>query len=357
MPGHDMIVAGFSAGGVDAMVRLVAGLPADLPAAVLVVHHFPATSVSALPAILRRSGALPALHAAHNQWIEPGRIYVAPPGRHMLVAGERIQLTLGPTENGHRPAIDPLFRTAARTYGPRVIGVLLSGSLDDGTVGLMAVKQHGGITVVQDPEEALYAGMPESAIQRVEVDYVLPVEEIAELLTRLTREPVALQRGGYAMLPEDREPKDPAEVGTAAIEDGPLPGPPSPLSCPACGGALWELASEDLVRYRCHVGHAYTADSMVGAQASVVETALWTAMRALEEKAELSRRLAGRSQRRGLERLARRYEASTKNAERGSEAIRQLLLSGTAEPAIRDGDVEAEEPDGLSATAAGAERM
>jgi two-component system chemotaxis response regulator CheB len=313
------------------MARLVAGLPRDLAAAVLVVHHFPGNSVSALPNILQRAGHLPAMHAEHNQLIEPGQIYVAPPDRHMLVVRERIHLTRGPRENGHRPAIDPLFRSAARQLGARVIGVLLSGALDDGTVGIMAVKTNGGTAVVQDPDDALYRSIPESALQRVAIDHVLPVPEIAQLLTRLAREPVAIKEGSHAMLPEDHERYDPAEVGTADIESGPLPGPPTALTCPDCGGAIWESVSGELVRYRCHVGHAYTADSMVSAQASVVEAALWTAVRALEEKAELSRRLADRSRRRGLARLAGRYDEAVKNAEVGSDSIRQLLLSGTAD--------------------------
>jgi two-component system, chemotaxis family, protein-glutamate methylesterase/glutaminase len=343
MPGYSIIVLGFSAGGVEAVARLVEGLPANLPAAILVVHHFPATSVSALPSILSRAGLLPALHPEHDERIEPGHIYIAPPGQHMLVAGDRIRLTRGPRENGHRPAIDPLFRTAARSFGSRVIATLLSGSLDDGVVGLMAVKRHRGITIVQDPDEALYDAMPRSALERVEVDHVLPVKEIAQLLTRLTREPVAQLEGTPAMLPEELEPRDPAEAGTAAVEEGPLPGPPTALSCPDCGGALWESVNGHLVRYRCHVGHAYTADSMVGAQAAVVEAAMWTAVRALQEKAELSRRLAERSERRGLDRLAARYRSAVEKAERGSEAIRQLLLSGTAEPPVTHPASEPEE--------------
>jgi two-component system chemotaxis response regulator CheB len=261
----------------------------------------------------------------------------------MLIAGDRIHLTRGPRENGHRPAIDPLFRTAARSFGSRVIATLLSGSLDDGVVGLMAVKRHNGIVIVQDPEEALYAAMPQSAVERVDVDHVLPVNEIAQLLTRLTGEPVAQQEGSPAMLPEELEPRDPAEAGTAAVEEGPLPGPPTALTCPDCGGALWESISGKLVRYRCHVGHAYTADSMVGAQATVVEAAMWTAVRALQEKAELSRRLAERSERRGLARLATRYRSAVEKAERGSEVIRQLLLSGTAEPPVTEPASESEE--------------
>ena len=340
------------------MTRLAAGLPRDLPAAVFVVHHFPGNSVSALPNILARSGSLPALHPAHNQQIEPGYIYVAPPDRHMLIIERRIHLTRGPRENGHRPAIDPLFRTAARTFGPRVMGVLLSGALDDGTVGMMAVKQHGGVAIVQDPREALYAGIPESAIQRVAVDHVLTVKQIGQLLTRLSREPVGLQEGGQGMLPEDQEDRDPAQAGTARIEDGPFPGPPTALTCPDCGGAIWENVSGNLVRYRCHVGHAYTADSMVDAQAAVVETALWTAVRALEEKGELSRKLAERTRSRGLDRLAARYQDAVESAERGSNAIRQLLLSGTAEAPTPDRSMDSQESvTGWSADAAGAERM
>ena len=355
MPGHDVIVIGFSAGGVNAMASLAAGLPGDLPAAVFVSHHFPATSVSALPDILRRSGPLAASHAVHNERIEPGRIYIAPPGRHMLIGRDRVQLSRGPRENGHRPAIDPLFRTAARFYGPRVVGVLLSGSLDDGSVGLMAVKQHGGTAVVQDPDEALHDGMPRSGMARVEVDYILPISEMAQLLIRLARKAAAPQEGRQAMLPEDHEPLDPAQAGTAALEEGPLPGPPTALTCPECGGAIWESVDRELVRYRCHVGHAYTADSIVVAQASVVEAALWTAVRALEERAELSRRLAGRSRNRGLDRLAKRYEAAVQKAELGSNAIRHLLLSGTAEAATVHDAMEAEERTTWSTSAASAE--
>jgi len=338
------------------MVRLAADLPRDLPAAIFVVHHFPANSVSALPSILCRAGPLPAVHATHDQEIAPGRIYIAPPDRHMLVVENRIHLSRGPRENGHRPAVDPLFRTAAREFGPRIVGVLLSGSLDDGTVGLMAVKRHGGLTVVQDPGEALYPAMVQSAMERVGVDLVLPVQDIAQLLTRLSREPVALHEGDTAMLPEEEEVQDPAEGGTAAIADGPLPGPPTALTCPDCGGAIWEQVEGELVRYRCHVGHAYTVDSMVGAHAALVETALWTAVRALEEKAQLSRRLAERSRRRGLDRLAQRYAEAVQSAEHGSSSIRQLLLNGTADPVTSDGREQLGERAEWGAEVSGGER-
>jgi two-component system chemotaxis response regulator CheB len=188
MPGHDIIVIGFSAGGVEALARLIAALPQDLPAALFVVHHFPAKGVSVLPEILRRSGRLPAFHPKHGQPIEHGRVYIAPPDRHLLIHGNRVHLSRGPRENGYRPAIDSLFRTAARTFGSRVVGVLLSGSLDDGVAGLMDVKRQGGVAVVQDPADALYPGMPRNAIQRVPVDQVVPLHEIAPILTRLAQE-------------------------------------------------------------------------------------------------------------------------------------------------------------------------
>ena len=338
------------------MVRLAASLPRDFTAAVLVVHHFPGNSKSALPSILGRSGKLPAAHPEHNEPIEPGRIYVAPPDRHMLVVDGRLHLTRGPHENGHRPAIDPLFRTAARTLGPRIIGVLLSGALDDGTVGMLAVKRHGGIAVVQDPEEALYSGIPGSAIERVAVDHVLPVEAIAQLLTRLTRQPVAIPEGTQPMLPEDQEHTDPAEAGTADIESGPLPGSPTALTCPDCGGAIWEQVDGELVRYRCHVGHAYTADSMVGAHAALVEAALWTAVRALEEKAQLSRRLAERSRSRGLDRLEQRYAEAVQSAELGSNSIRHLLLNGTADPVTGQASEAGEQVESSASVLSGARR-
>jgi chemotaxis response regulator CheB len=201
--GRDIIVIGFSAGGVDPVVRLVAELPADFAAAVFIVHHFPAKSISALPHIVSRAGPLPADHPQHGERVFPGRIYIAPPNRHMLLGEGRIHLTNGPREHGHRPAVDPLFRTAARVYGARAVGVLLSGTLDDGTEGLLAIKRHHGVTVVQDPAEALYPGMPNSAILEVGVDHVKPVERIGSLLVELASQPVAHLVQGNLLAPLD----------------------------------------------------------------------------------------------------------------------------------------------------------
>src|SRR5260370_5335622 len=187
--GHDMRVSGASTGGVDALGRCGANLPADLPVAVFVVLHIPASTPSHLPQILNRAGPLKALHPTDGERIRHGRIYVAPPGKHLLLEHGHIHLTLGPRENHHRPAVDPLFRSAARSYGPRVIGGVLTGALSDGTSGLLAIKRHGGVTIVQDPAEAVAPGMPARAAQYVQVDHCVLPREIAPLLCALAQQP------------------------------------------------------------------------------------------------------------------------------------------------------------------------
>jgi two-component system chemotaxis response regulator CheB len=345
--GRDIIVIGFSAGGVDPLVRVITDFPADLAAAVFVVHHFPAKSISALPSIVGRAGRLPASHPSHGEEVVPGRVYIAPPDRHMLLAEGRIYLASGPREHGHRPAIDPLFRTAARSYGPRVVGVLLSGTLDDGTEGLLAIKRHHGVTVVQDPVEALYPGMPSSAIEEVGVDHVEPVGRIGSLLVRLTAEAVAVS--DRTSPPPALDPPDPAAAGTRPLANHKPPGVPSGLTCPECGGVLWEANQGGFFHYRCHVGHAYSEETMLTAQAQGLEAALWTAVRALEEKAELARHLARHSRRRGMHRSAERFEQSVEEAERGSTELRKLLLRGVAGPPIAPEEAEiAEQDSGLS---------
>ena len=271
-----VIVVGASAGGVESLSRLVARLPADLPAAVFVVLHISASGPSVLPEILTRAGRLPAAHARDGEAIEPGRIYVAPPAHHLLVKPGRVMVTRGPKENGARPAVDPLFRTAARSYGPWTIGVVLSGGLDDGTSGLMEVKRYEGVAAAQDPGEAIFPSMPASAIENVRVDYVLPLDQLGPLLARLAREPVPAEQGAAFMSRNNgAEQPDVAEVGTDALKSGDLSMPPSRFTCPECGGALWELENGRLLRYRCHVGHGYTADSLMAAQAEKLEDALW----------------------------------------------------------------------------------
>jgi len=337
MQGHDIIVIGFSAGGIEPLLQLVADLPSDLPAALFVVHHFPAHSISALPSILSRTADLPVRVARNGEPVAPGHIYVGRPDRHLLLAPGRIRLTRGPREHGNRPALDPLFRSAARSYGPRVIGVILSGTLDDGTVGLHAIKSAGGLAVVQDPEQAAYPGMMQSALAHVEVDHVVSAGEMGALLARLTREPAVLSG---ALVPADLDPEldpdrpEPAMVGTAALRRPTLPGVPSTLTCPECGGSLFEEEKAGLLHFRCHVGHAFSEETLMAVQAQALEGALWAAVRALEEKAELGRRLAERAEVRGWRQSAARFEHAARDAEQGSSMIRGTLLNGPVRQAL-----------------------
>jgi two-component system chemotaxis response regulator CheB len=185
---HDIVVVGFSAGGIGPMLRFAGGLRADFPGAVFVVHHFPSQAVSALPAILRRTATIPVAQAVDGEPVVPGRIYVAPPDYHLVFETHTVRLTQGPREHGHRPAIDPLFRSAAQAFGPRVAGVILSGTLDDGTAGLLEITAHGGLALVQDPEEADYPGMARSALRTGQVDQVAPALELGILVDRLARD-------------------------------------------------------------------------------------------------------------------------------------------------------------------------
>ena len=332
MSGHDIIVVGASAGGVEVLVQLVSALPLDLPAAVFVVLHIPAQTPSVLPNILNRvikkrqaDALLQAVHPDDGDQIKPGNIYLAPPNQHLLVKQGYIRLARGPRENNHRPAIDPLFRTAARAYGQRVIGVVLSGTLDDGTAGLLAVKQRGGVAVVQHPEDALYAGMPRSAIENVRVDHILPAAEIAPLLVELANQPIE-QTGVEAMSSDMEMEADMAELEPGALQSSERPGKPSGYGCPDCGGVLWELHEEELVRFRCRTGHAYSVATLLAKQSEAQEDALWNALRALEEKAALAERLAKRAGDRQQQISAQRFGEQAQAARSRAELVRQLLL-------------------------------
>jgi len=338
VPFRDLIVVGASAGGVEALSQLVARLPADLAAAVLVVLHVPPDRPSVLPRILGLAGPLPATHAKGGERAEHGHLYVAPPGRHLLVHDGTLRLSAGPKEGGHRPAIDPLFRTAARAAGSRVVGVLLSGALDDGTAGMVSIKQLGGVCIVQDPSEAICGDMPRNALQNAEIDHCLKVAEIAELLVRLSREEAPESR---------RKPNQLIErEAHIALDDGsqdvtPAPGEPSQFSCPACGGVLNEIHDGDLLRFRCRVGHAYGPDALRLEQQSALEGALWAALRALEEQASLARRLAVRGRELKQTKSAARFDDRASAAERQAALVREALRHGLSSAAEAD-----EEPPG-----------
>jgi two-component system chemotaxis response regulator CheB len=327
MAGHDLIVIGASAGGVEAMTELARKLPGDIPATVLVVVHAMSGSRGMLAHILARAGPLPASMAREGDPLQPGQIYVAPPNRHLLVRDGRVELSAGPRENHTRPAIDPLFRTAARAYGPRVVGVVLTGSLDDGTAGLLLIKQHGGLAVVQDPLTAAYPDMPRSAIENVAVDYVRRLEEIPELLVHLAHEPVPASavesRSGAPDAPvvEVRDVQEDA----AAMEQGEDASSPTLWTCPDCGGALWMIREGELVRFRCHMGHAFSPASLRSAQAERVEEALWGAVRALRERATFSRRLARRMRDSRVVHMVERYEEEAVLNDEQAQLVLQVI--------------------------------
>jgi two-component system, chemotaxis family, protein-glutamate methylesterase/glutaminase len=326
MRGHDIVVVGASAGGVEALGRLTRSLPEDLPAALFVVLHVPSSTSSALPSILDRQGPLPARHASDGEPIRRGRIYVAPPDSHMLIGRDTIRLSRGPRENGHRPAVDPMFRSAARAHGLRAVGVVLSGVLDDGAAGLLAIKVMGGIAIVQDPDDALYPSMPHNAIEHVKVDHVAPVPTIAEILGELAMEPPV---PGPDPPPHVRllEP-EPDEFVDPMPDRGPddVPGRPSIFACPDCQGVLWEIQDGGLVRYRCHVGHAWSPESLLSHQGEALEGALWVALRSLQERAALARRMADPARDRGYRITATRFDEQAREAEQAAAVLRHLLV-------------------------------
>lgn len=308
-------------------MRLVADLPADLPAAVIIVMHLAPNGNSALPYILGRAGRLPVTVAEDHARISHGQVYVAPPDHHVLVHRGHLRVVRGPRENMFRPAIDPLFRSAAYSYGPRVVGVVLTGSLDDGTAGLVTIKRFGGLAVVQDPHDALFPGMPTNALRSVEVDYRLPLAEIGATLSRLGRDPASSREVPHV---SDENTADyerrVAELDLSAIEQDDRPGTPSEFACPECGGVLWEVKDGTLVRFRCRVGHAFSGESLMAAQTTGLEDALWSALRALEEKLSLAQRLAERAHTNRQSRAASRFEEQARTAEEHAETLRRLLL-------------------------------
>lgn len=302
---RDIVVIGTSAGGVQALQRLLGALPADLPAAVLIVQHLWPTGESLLVKILERTSRLDVTEAADQMPIVRGRVHVAPPDFHLMVEEGRLAVVRGPRENRTRPSINPLFRSAASVYRHRVVGVILTGTLDDGAAGLWAVKQCGGVAVVQS--DAAFDDMPRSAVESVAVDHHVPLDEIAPLLDRLTREdlgkpsPVTVPR--VVRMNDDASKLKSTEIDLDGV------GRRSLFSCPECNGALWEL-DEGVLQFRCHVGHAFSPESLRQAQSGTVEQSLWSALRALKESAAMDARLAERAGEQGLDHAAARYRVS-----------------------------------------------
>ncbi|MEV5712563.1 chemotaxis protein CheB [Amycolatopsis mediterranei] len=328
---RDLVVAGASAGGVEALRTMVAGLPADFPAAVVVTMHLGAGTHSALARILDRVGPLPATTACHGAPIEPGTVQVAPPDRHLLTEDGRLILTRGPTENGHRPAVNATFRSAALTRGPRVIGVILSGALDDGAAGLRAIVDRGGLAVVQDPADALYSGMPENALAVVDTEHVAPAAEIGAVLDKLVRlpvEPFEVPSPPDALLLEDRIAREAVRLGALTPAQRSAG---SGYTCPDCQGSLTEV--DPAGRYRCRIGHAWSAPALLDAHSGEFQLALMKALRALDEKVALVRKLAAQASARRPRGLAERYTASAREAADAAETLRRFLLDATREAA------------------------
>jgi two-component system, chemotaxis family, protein-glutamate methylesterase/glutaminase len=306
---------GASAGGVEALTRLVSTLPEDLPAAVLIVLHIPASTRSLLPQILERHTTLPASTAEDGAPLTAGTIVVAPPDRHLLVANGHVVLERGPKENGARPAVDPMLRSLATAFGPRSIAVVLSGALGDGSVGARAVAAAGGSVLVQDPADATVPSMPESALAAVgSAALRISAGAAGPHIARLVKEALREEHGVMAST------RPPIE-DSSERPSGPLTG----LSCPECHGALWELDGGE--RYRCRVGHAYSVDALVSAQGSSVEAALWTALEVLEERADLLQRVARRYAS-GRTKTQERMMTAARDAIERAELIRRALAGG-----------------------------
>jgi two-component system, chemotaxis family, protein-glutamate methylesterase/glutaminase len=280
---QQIVVIGASSGGLDAVRELAGALPHEFAAPICVVIHTSADSPGIIPQFVGRETGLVTVALRHAEKLEHGKIYFPPPDCHLIVEPGRVRATKGPKENRFRPAIDPLFRTAAQVFGPATIGVILTGNLDDGTAGLAAIKRLGGRAIVQDPRDALFPGMPQSALAHVTVDYCVPLREIAPLLVDLTERPVTAPT-----VPLSREletevrianQENPIEAGLEHV------GKPSRFACPDCHGVLLQIADDDRVRFRCHTGHGYSIDSLLAAYSDQVEGSLWTAIRSLEEAA------------------------------------------------------------------------
>lgn len=324
----DIIVIGASAGGVEAILELIPQIPADIQAAIFVVVHVPARSESKLPPLLGGRSNVIVKHAVHKEPIRYGHVYIAPPDHHMMIERKKILLSKGPKENMVRPAIDPLFRTAAENYNRRVIGVILTGTLDDGTAGMIAVRKYGGIRVVQDPPTALFDQMPRNALEKAGADFITPLPQIASLLVQLVQTPKQLYP---AMAADHDRATEMVRRDINQQERGGRDGMTSTYTCPDCGGVLWEADEEGLLRFRCHTGHAFTADTLYSAQDEMVEEALWSAVRSLTENGILAKQLAIRMRDQGNLYSADRFDEKATTLERHIDRLRHLILGNTAE--------------------------
>jgi two-component system chemotaxis response regulator CheB len=318
MAKRNIIVVAASAGGLEALCELTRNLPKDLDASIFVVMHI--GSESMLPEILSRCGNLPAIPAENNKRYERGCIYVAPPHCHLSIKDHVMVLTRGPRENGHRPAADVLFRSAAREHRSKVVGVVLSGGRDDGSAGLFAIKARGGVAIVQDPGEAMTPDMPRNALNMVDIDFCLPARQIADVL-------VQLANGNATEIIEAADGETTME--DQATADRPTSEPPGeqiPVTCPECNGPLYEAKDGELAHFQCFVGHRFSPESLTEQHSEALERALWTAIRKLKERVVLHQNLIERKKRnKGEEELRKRLEESVATSERDLKLLREVL--------------------------------
>lgn len=315
---------GASAGGFDVLRKLVAGLPADLDASVFIVWHMAPDVKGVLPQVLSQLGTLPASHATDGEAIRTGQIYIAPPDHHLTLEREKIRVTKGPKVNRFRPAVDPLFRSAAFAYGARVIGVILSGALDDGAAGLWAIKQCGGLAVAQDPADAEVPSMPENAIHSSQPDHIVPASELAELLAKLAGEEIEDRK--ETIMKENGHPGRKAQVQ----EENPVGNGDffnlhalTPYTCPECHGVLSAIKENDRIRFRCHTGHAFSFDSLLSALTESVEESLWTAIRGIQESKFLLNHMGDHLAEVNEPKLAAAYFKKAREAESRLQMVRQ----------------------------------
>lgn len=328
MARRDIVVIGASAGGITALSELLRSIPENFKATIFVVLHLPAASPSVLPAILTRAGVLKAYHAVDGEQIVPGVVYVAPPDHHILLEGNRVLVKKGPKENNFRPSIDALFRSAAYVYGPRVIGIVLSGLLNDGTSGLWSVKRLGGITVIQEPTDADYPSMPLNVLDYVKIDHSIAASEMGPLLHKLTTERAAkkprLSKEEMAFLKMEviiSKQDNAFEMGI--MNEGNL----TPFTCPECHGVLVRLMEGKFIRFRCHTGHAYTASSLLGDLSRSVEETLWQAMRGLEETTLLLNQISAHFKDQRLMEAARIFAAKAAMTTKRARVIHDSVFT------------------------------
>jgi len=326
-----MIVIGTSAGGLAALRILVGNIPETINAAVFIVLHTAPDGPGLLPRLLQPVTSLQIAHARDKEPIRRGRVYVAPPNHHLVIAGEQVLITNGPRENFARPAIDPLFRSAALEYGARVIGVVLTGRLDDGSAGLWAIKERGGIAIVQDPRDAEYAQMPQNALTHVRVDHCVPLAEIGPLLGRLAEKSLP---SGVSTMPKglELETRIAKEERVSKRELLQL-GDPSVFTCPECHGALLQLKHSPVLRFRCHTGHAFSLQSLLSELNTQIESNLWTAIRSIEECALLLDHVAKHLQMTPeRKQLAERFGQTAREAERRAGKVREVVMKNEPLP-------------------------